>query len=242
LAVPQDYAVVKEDEQIAKLPEITKKVPMVVLVNGASASASEIVAGALQDHKRASILGTKTFGKGSVQTVIPLRGEAKNTAIKLTTARYYTPSGRSIQAVGITPDKEVKDTAEGNWLDFDIREADLANHLEQPDAVKASEAKTDSQAAPSTPAAQGSTPAPATAPAVAPGTPEVQKDGKTDMIREKVVDGAKKEPKFYKYGDPDDYQLQQAVLFLKQGGAASDKASAPKEEHPRIKERVEKIN
>jgi len=72
--------------------------------------------------------------------VIPLRGEAKNTAIKLTTARYYTPSGRSIQAVGITPDQEVKDTADGNWMDFDIREADLANHLEQPGSASAPEA------------------------------------------------------------------------------------------------------
>ena len=77
---------------------------MVVLVNGGSASASEIVAGALQDHHRAVILGTQTFGKGSVQTIMPL---GNNTAIKLTTARYYTPGGRSIQALGITPDLEV---------------------------------------------------------------------------------------------------------------------------------------
>jgi carboxyl-terminal processing protease len=74
---------------------------MVVIVNGGSASASEIVAGALQDHRRAILLGTKTFGKGSVQTIIPLGGQG---AIRLTTARYYTPSGRSIQAQGIEPD------------------------------------------------------------------------------------------------------------------------------------------
>jgi carboxyl-terminal processing protease len=224
-AVPQDYAVVKDDDLIAKLPEATKKVPMVVLVNGASASASEIVAGALQDHRRAAILGTKTFGKGSVQTVIPLRGEAKNTAIKLTTARYYTPSGRSIQAVGITPDQEVKDTADGNWMDFDIREADLANHLEQPGSAPAPEAKQEKT--------EGAAPASA-APAAEP------KDGKTDVIREKVVEPQKKEQKYYKYGDPDDYQLQQAVAYLKKGASAAE-SQASKPEAQRIKERVEKI-
>ncbi|MFP5380871.1 MAG: S41 family peptidase [Gammaproteobacteria bacterium] len=117
-------------DYLKNLPEGVKEVPMVVLVNGGSASASEIVAGALQDHKRAVIMGTRTFGKGSVQTILPL---GNGTAIKLTTARYYTPNGRSIQAKGIEPDILVEDPAmpesdEG----FGIREADLDKHLANP--------------------------------------------------------------------------------------------------------------
>jgi carboxyl-terminal processing protease len=98
---------------------------MVVLVNVGSASASEIVAGALQDHKRATIMGNRTFGKGSVQVILPI---SENTAIKLTTSRYYTPNGRSIQATGIVPDEVVADTAEGDLFRVP-READLQRHL-----------------------------------------------------------------------------------------------------------------
>jgi carboxyl-terminal processing protease len=121
------YATRAGADPLARLPAALKTVPMIVLVNGGSASASEIVAGALQDYKRAIIMGTQTFGKGSVQT---LRQLTADTAVKLTTARYFTPVGRSIQAKGIVPDLMVDETADGDGLNsLRIHEADLEHHL-----------------------------------------------------------------------------------------------------------------
>ena len=126
-ASPDSYLRRGGADPLKKLPEALKNVPLVVLVNEGSASASEIVAGALQDHHRATLMGAQTFGKGSVQTVRQL---SPDTALKITTARYYTPSGRSIQAKGIVPDVMLDETAEGNlFAALRIREADLEKHI-----------------------------------------------------------------------------------------------------------------
>jgi carboxyl-terminal processing protease len=130
-AAPQFYLRRGGTDPIARMTERTqgvfRRIPLVVLVNEGSASASEIVSGALQDHKRAKIMGSQTFGKGSVQTVRQL---GPDTALKITTARYYTPSGRSIQAKGIVPDVLIDETAEGSpYAALRTREADLDKHL-----------------------------------------------------------------------------------------------------------------
>ena len=124
---PEYYVLHRGSDPLARVPALFQTIPLVVLVNTGSASASEIVAGALQDTRRATIVGSPTFGKGSVQTILPLSGEA---AVKLTTARYYTPSGRSIQAQGIIPDVPVDENADGDGLNaLRMREADLQHHL-----------------------------------------------------------------------------------------------------------------
>jgi len=160
-----------------------KKVPMIVLVNEGSASASEIVAGALQDHKRAILLGSQTFGKGSVQTIRQLGAD---TALKITTARYYTPSGRSIQAKGIMPELLVDDTPEGSpYAALRTREADLEKHLNSGQGVEVKDP-----------------------------TREKAREEALKRLEEEskkpVAD--RKTPEF---GSPEDFQLQQALNHLK---------------------------
>ncbi len=131
----------------AKPTDILEGAPLVVLVDGGSASASEIVAGALQDHRRALIMGNDTFGKGSVQTILPMEN---GSALKLTTSRYYTPSGRSIQASGIRPDIQLESRGVEN-LDLEgrrLKESDLAGHLEAEAGAEGSESSPDAAAAP----------------------------------------------------------------------------------------------
>ena len=186
LASPEDYLPGRNfgsrDDYVAMVKPDVKKVPLVVLVNGGSASASEIVAGALQDHKRATVIGTQTFGKGSVQTILPI---SENTAIKLTTARYFTPNGRSIQAKGIVPDLIVEETPDGDVNPRGVREADLTRHLANP---KEAEAKPLSGA---------------------------EKASADKAAADKAAAEKAKDRKPVEFGSADDYQLQQALNHLK---------------------------
>jgi carboxyl-terminal processing protease len=183
-ASPEYYIRRGGNDPLRRLPEAVKTVPVVVLVNEGSASASEIVAGALQDHKRAVIMGSQTFGKGSVQTVRQLTAE---TALKLTTARYYTPAGRSIQATGIVPDLMLDETAEGNVFGaLRTREADLTRHLENGNADKD--------------------------PARAKAREEALKRLEEEAARQQSQAPARTLPEF---GSAEDFQLQQALNRLK---------------------------
>ncbi|UTH76789.1 S41 family peptidase [Chromobacterium sp. IIBBL 290-4] len=184
-ATPQNYAMQNGGDPLATLPAQARNVPMVVLINGGSASASEIVAGALQDQKRAVLVGTQSFGKGSVQSVLPLGSLG---GIKLTTARYFTPSGRSIQAKGITPDVIAEDaTLTSADQALRIREADLENHLANPNGDNK----------------------PAAKPAPVQAKPAPQPDKAKEPANEESQYGPR-EP-----NPKNDYQLSQALNVLK---------------------------
>jgi carboxyl-terminal processing protease len=191
-ASPENYlrGRMKED-YLRRLPAEVKNVPMVVLVIGGSASASEIVAGALQDHNRAVVMGQQTFGKGSVQTILPL---GNSTAIKLTTARYYTPKGRSIQAKGITPDIPLED-AVSERASLKLREADLTKHLIETTVNEKDKEKAQVVAA--------------------------KKYNFTPTTRPPEPDEKLTRPEPGEVVSKNDYELNQAVTFLKTRGTTS---------------------
>jgi carboxyl-terminal processing protease len=182
-ASPEYYVRRGGGDPLQRLPAAIKDVPLVVLVNEGSASASEIVAGALQDYKRATIMGAQTFGKGSVQTVRQL---GPDTALKITTARYYTPSGRSIQAKGIVPDIWLDETADGNvFAALRTREADLEKHLSDGNGDKRDAARDKARA-------------------------EERKRLEDQLARQR--DAIRPLPEF---GSAEDFQLQQALNHLR---------------------------
>ncbi len=190
-ASPEFYQRRGGADPIKRMTEATKgalkNVPLVVLVNEGSASASEIVAGALQDHKRGTIMGNQTFGKGSVQTVRPL---GPDTGLKITTARYYTPSGKSIQAKGVVPDVMVDETEEGNvFAALRTREADLDKHLGSGQGAEKKDAAGD----------------------------KAREDAR-EAARKKLEEEAKKplaDRRLPEYGTDKDFQLSQAINKLK---------------------------
>ncbi len=193
----EDYAGRSMTDPLAKLPKAVKDLKLVVLINSGSASASEIVAGALQDHKRAIVMGSTSFGKGSVQSV---RFLSEDTGVKLTTARYYTPSGRSIQAKGITPDILVDEYADSDGFNsLRTREADLQKHLSNDKDDKANIAK--------------------------PKLDEAAEQAKMAEIEKKIEQERKRKP--VEFGSKEDFQLQQALNYFK--GLPVQKAK-PKEE------------
>ena len=192
----ENYVRGRGEDYLKDLPAAVKKVPMVVLVDAGTASASEIVAGALQDHKRAVVLGAPTFGKGSVQTILPLGNSA---GLKLTTARYYTPAGRSIQAKGIEPDIAVDD---GRDSPNRVREANLGGHLEQNKQLEK---------------AIRSQPPGASAEPTAPAQAASPSNAKAAPSSEPGKDATKPDPALprFEFGSNDDFQLRQAMNHLK---------------------------